>query len=254
MNPTSAVIADDETPLRHWLRRRLAAIWPELAIIGEAENGIAALELIRTHRPDIAFLDIRMPGLSGLEVAAEAAGTCRIVFVSAYDEYALEAFEQAAVDYLLKPITPERLAKTVNRLRHSVTPTASLADMAGLLERLSARIETAESRETLRWIRVSKGEAVRLIPVEDVDYFQSRDKYTAVITRAHEFLIRKPVWELVRELDSQRFWQVHRSTIVNVNRIEQVSRSLTGRLVLRLKDRSDTLTVSRTYRHLFKQM
>ena len=255
MKPFSAVIADDEAALRSWLKRRLTAIWPELVIRGEAENGIQALELIRALAPDIVFLDIRMPGLSGLEVAAQLAGTCRIVFVSAYDQYAVEAFEQAAVDYLLKPITPERLEKTVHRLRQGASPpTMPLPDLAALLEGLIQRGRTTSGDETLQWIRVSRGETVQLIPVADVYFFQARDKYTAVLTREEEFLIRKPVRELAGELDPQRFWQIHRATIVNVACIRQVSRSMTGRFVLKLKDLPDVLTVSRTYTHLFKQM
>jgi DNA-binding LytR/AlgR family response regulator len=255
MRSFSAVIADDEATLRSWLRHRLMTIWPELSILGEAENGLQALDLIRTLAPDIAFLDIRMPGLSGLEVAAQLAGTCRIVFVSAYDQYAVDAFEQAAVDYLLKPITPERLEKTVRRLQRGASPLPMpLPDLAALFDGLIQHTRTTSHNETLQWIRVARGETVRLIPVADVCFFQARDKYTAVLTREAEFLIRKPVRELASELDPQRFWQIHRATIVNVACIRKVSRSISGRFVLKLKDRPDVLTVSRRYTQLFKQM
>jgi DNA-binding LytR/AlgR family response regulator len=251
----SAIIADDEAALRTWLKHRLAEAWPELALLGEAAHGGQALELIQRLRPDIAFLDIRMPGLSGMEVAARRGTDCHIVFVSAYDQYAVEAFEKAAVDYLLKPVTPARLAQCVQRLRQRLAQPAKAApDVAALLEALVQRTAPAAGPAWLRWIRASQGEILHLIPAADVCFFQARDKYTAVVTKEGEFLIRKPVRELAAELDPQLFWRIHRATIVNAAHIEAVSRSLTGRCVLRIKGVREVLTVSRSYRHLFRQM
>ncbi len=255
MSTINAIIADDEAPLRAMLKRRLAEIWPELSIAGEAENGLRALELVMELQPDIAFLDIRMPGLSGMEVAQKITGPCCVVFVTAYDQYAVEAFESAAVDYLLKPVTSERLEKTICRLKERLdAPPSSQPDLAGLLEKLVNKAPSLEKQGPLKWIRALKGETVRLVPVEDVCYFQARDKYTAVVTSQGEFLIRKPVRELADELDPQSFWRIHRGTIVNVKCIQKVSRSITGRLALKLVDSRETLAVSRTYSHLFKQM
>ncbi len=255
MKQVSAIIADDESALRAWLKRRLSEIWPELSILGEAENGLQALQLIQAHHPDVAFLDIRMPGLTGMDVADKIAGACHIVFVTAYDQYAVDAFEKAAVDYLLKPITTDRLHKTVSKLKQRCAASAvANVEIAGMLENLVHRAASADQRKPLKWIRVLKGETVRLIPVDDVCYFQAQDKYTAVVTLSGEYLIRKPVRELAEELDAQFFWQIHRGTIVRVECIEQVSRSLTGRYILKLKDVKDTLTVSRTFSHRFKHM
>ena len=252
MNDVKAVIADDEAALRQSLRARLSEVWPELVICGEAKNGKEALDLIERYRPHIAFLDIKMPGLTGMEVAGKIAGSCRIVFVTAYDEYAVEAFEREAADYLLKPVSRERLEKTVRRLKaqlESGTPVA-----AEVLQRLMAQLSRQEGSGRLQYVRVQQGESVRLIPVDDVIYFKAEDKYTTVITREGESLIRKSIKELVEELDPEKFWQIHRGTIVNVRSVARVSRSLTGKGVVKLKDRSETLTVSNRYMHLFKQM
>ncbi len=255
MKQYSAIIADDESALRTWLKRRLSEIWPELSILGEAENGLHALQLIQERHPDIAFLDIRMPGLTGMDVAEKIAGACHIVFVTAYDQYAVDAFEKAAVDYLLKPITADRLRKTVRKLKQRcAAPDFVNFEIAGVLKQLVHGVTLSDHRKPLKWIRVLKGETVQLIPVEDVCYFQAQDKYTAVVTLSDEYLIRKTVRKLAEELDPQWFWQIHRGTIVHVECIEQVSRSLTGRYILKIKDLGDTLTVSRTYNHLFKQM
>ncbi|MBN1106545.1 MAG: response regulator transcription factor [Deltaproteobacteria bacterium] len=252
MDEIKAVIADDEAPLRRFLRRRLSEVWPELVICGEAQNGLEAVELIERHRPHIAFLDIKMPGLSGMEVAGKIAGPCRVVFVTAYDEYAVEAFEKEAVDYLLKPVSGERLEKTVRRLKEEIS--AGVAVPAETLERLRDLLSQGPDSGRLRHIRVQHGDGVRLIPVEEVIYFKAEDKYTRVITREGESLIRKPIRELGEELDPERFWQIHRGTIVNVRSILRVSRSLTGTGVLKLKDRAETLKVSQGYMHLFRQM
>ncbi|MBI5582508.1 MAG: response regulator transcription factor [Deltaproteobacteria bacterium] len=255
MKPLLAVLADDEKPLLRFLRERLAEVWPELRICGEAENGRQALELIEQLRPEIAFLDIKMPGLTGLEVAERITGTCRVVFVTAYDQYAVEAFEKEAVDYLLKPVNPERLALTVGRLRKKTVPQAwPPALSAETLSRLADALSRREARDYLQYLRVLQGEDIRLIPVREVIYFQAGDKYTRIITAEGETLIRKPIKELVLELDPEQFWQIHRGTIVNLCSVARVSRSLTGSGLVRLKNRSETLKVSSRYLHLFRQM
>jgi DNA-binding LytR/AlgR family response regulator len=250
-----AIIADDEDQLRRYLRSQLTDCWPDLIICGEARNGQEALELVERHRPEIAFLDIRMPGLSGMEVAKKIAGLCWVVFVTAYDQYAVEAFEHEAIDYLLKPVTHERLKKTVNRLREQVTSLHKPpSEISEIVERLMTSLPQRQRPEFLQFVRVQKGDGIRLIPVEEVYYFKAGDKYTMVITKEGESLIRKPIKELTDELDPQKFWRIHRGTIVNVHVIDQVSRSLTGRGVIRLKGRPEMLAVSRQFIHLFKQM
>lgn len=250
-----AIIADDEDQLRSYLKSRLSDVWPDLVICGEARNGPEALELIEKHRPHIAFLDIRMPGLSGIEVAKKIAGSCWVVFITAYDQYAVEAFESEAVDYLLKPVTRERLGKATERLKKQIsTSSTPPLDISGIVDRLMTGLSNKEMPGYLRWVRVQQGEEVRLIPVEDVCYFKASDKYTMVITKEGESLIRKPVRDLADELDPNRFWRIHRGTIVNADCISRVSRSLSGRSTIRLKDLPQTLTVSRSYAYLFKQM
>jgi len=246
-----AVIAEDEPLLREQLQRRLREAWPELDIAAVAEDGAEALRAIRQHQPDVAFLDIQMPELTGLEVAREAKGLCHVVFITAYDQYAVDAFEQAAVDYLLKPLAANRLAETVVRLK------ARLAGPPGDLSELVARIEARLAPATaphLRWVTVSVGANLKMIAVEDICYFQSDEKYTRVVTVDSESLIRKPIKELIDELDPRLFWQVHRSTLVNVNAIASVARELSGTAEIRLKARGERLPVSRAFVHLFKQM
>jgi DNA-binding LytR/AlgR family response regulator len=250
-----AIIADDEEELRALLKSSLAEIWPELVICGEARNGKEAIELVESMRPQIAFLDIRMPGLSGMEVAKRIAGLCRIVFVTAFDQYAIEAFEREAVDYLLKPVSKERLGQTVQRLKHQLNAsTQPPAGLAEVLEQVLSRLPGKAGPEYLRWIKTQQKESIRLIPVDEVDYFQAEDKYTLVMTKEGESLIRKTIKELSEELDPAQFWQIHRGIIVNVSKIDKVSRSLTGRGVVKLKERPELLTVSRSYLHLFNQM
>jgi DNA-binding LytR/AlgR family response regulator len=255
MKRIKALIADDEEPLRRYLKAKLSEVWPDLVICGEARNGREAMDLIDKHQPEIVFLDIRMPGLTGMEVARKIVGSCRVVFVTAYDEYAVEAFEKGAVDYLLKPVNRERLERTVKRLQEQMavqsTPPSEVSKM---MERLLAGLAERKSRGYLRWVRVQNKDGLRLIPVEEVCYFQATDKYTLVVTKGSDSLIRKTLKELAGELDPNQFWQIHRGTIVNASCIAQVGRSLTGRGVVRLKDRSETLTVSHRYTHLFKQM
>ncbi|MDP1611050.1 MAG: LytTR family DNA-binding domain-containing protein [Sulfuritalea sp.] len=248
----NAVIADDEPHLAAHLQARLAALWPELAVVGVAANGIEAREMIEALRPDIAFLDIRMPGLSGLEVVQElspaARRACRVVFVTAYDEFAVQAFEREAVDYLLKPVGDERLLAAIERLRRA--PPAGQSDE--LLQRLQALLP--KSGGHLRWVRASVGSDVRLIAVDDVCYFQATDKYTAVFTRDAELLIRTPIKELLEQLDPDQFWQVHRGTLVNARQVVSARHDALGRVSLKLRDRTEAVAVSRSYAHLFRQM
>ncbi|MEP7205915.1 MAG: LytTR family DNA-binding domain-containing protein [Casimicrobiaceae bacterium] len=245
----TALIADDEAMLRGLLRNRLAQAWPELTIIAEAENGEEAVELATRTHPDIVFLDIRMPVQTGLDAARALGGLCHVVFVTAYDEYAVAAFEEGAADYLLKPPSPERIAMVVARLQRRLA--APPLDWSTLLLRL-ARAEPGTG--PLRWVRASLGNAMRLIDVTEVLYFQAEDKYTKVVTAEVEALIRKPIRELYRELDPESFWQVHRSTIVNLRAVARVERDWRDQPVILLKDRNEKLTVSRTFAHRFKAM
>ena len=241
------LIADDEPPLRDWLRRLLAEVAPDAEIVAEAGDGDAALAQIEALRPDVAFLDIRMPGLSGLEIAARTSA-CRVVFVTAYDEFAIQAFEQAAVDYLLKPVTAERLARTMERLQSPPAP-----DQAGLLRDLLARLDDPRP-QALRWLRVGNGEAVEMIDVATVDRFESADKYTTVHIGTREWLIRTPLKELERQLDANAFWRVHRGTLLRVAAIKRVQRDLMGRLWAELQAGGPPVAISRRYAHLFRQM
>lgn len=254
-NHFTALIADDEAPLRTYLKNMLAEVWPELSICAEAGNGVEAVAAVKAHRPQIAFLDIRMPGLTGLQAAEEISPLCRIVFVTAYDQYAVTAFEKEAVDYLLKPVTRERLMQTVARLKKELAEGKVASDVTvDWMRRLVEQAASSSKSSYLQWLNVQHGDGVQLIAVDDVIYFQSKDKYTAVITREGESLIRKSIRELAEELDPDLFSKIHRGTIVQLRCIDQVSRSLTGRGAIRLKGRPETLTVSRSYLGKFKQM
>jgi DNA-binding LytR/AlgR family response regulator len=244
-----AVIADDEPHLAADLQRRLARLWPELNIAAVVHDGEAAAAALSGIQPDIAFLDIRMPGISGLEAAKSAQSDCRVVFITAFDDHAVQAFELAAVDYLLKPVSDERLARCVERLkqRSEVAPDA-------LLSRLQQLLASSAKPEHLRWLRVQTGQTVRMLSVEEVCYFQSTDKYTTVFTQDAELLLRTPLKELIMQLDPQQFWQVHRSTVVNVRQIISAHHHLAGRISLSLRDRSEKIAVSRSYAHLFNKM
>ena len=249
-NPT-AVIADDEPLLRAQLRSRLAKLWPELAIVHEMENGRDIDGVIAAHAPTLCFLDIHMPGVNGLD-AARAVGKCaHIVFVTAYDQYAVEAFERGAIDYVLKPFNEARLATTVERLKERLTEPPPVLDQ--LVEELATRL-APRGQDHLRWVKASVGQNVRLIPVEEILFFQSDEKYTRVVLCASEALIRKPIKELLDELDPLKFWQVHRATIVNVDCIASVRRGLKDQAEIALKNHRETLIVSRAFTHLFKQM
>jgi DNA-binding LytR/AlgR family response regulator len=242
-----AIIAEDEPLLREELAELLASLWPELAVVAETADGIATLQALEKHAPDVLFLDINMPGLSGLEVARQASGRSHVVFVTAYDQHTLAAFEQGAADYLLKPVTTARLATTVTRLKERIGRPAPAIE--GLLRGLGGA-----KPGFLKWINASQGQTVRVITVEDVCYFQADSKYTRVVTVEGESLIRKPIKELCDELDPSAFWQIHRSTIVNVNAIAGVVRDLRGRTQVRLKKREELLPVSDAYTQRFRQM
>jgi DNA-binding LytR/AlgR family response regulator len=247
----SAVIADDEPLLRAQLRSRLGRLWPELAIVHEMENGRDVERVIAEHAPRLFFLDIHMPGVNGLEAARAIGKRAHVGFVTAFDQHAVEAFEQGAVDYVLKPFNEERLASTVERLQERLS--GAPAGIEDLVERLAGRL-APRAAEALRWIKASVGQSVRLIPVEEVLFFQSDEKYTRVVTVDSEALIRKPIKELLDELDPEKFWQVHRATIVNVDAIASVRRGLKDQAEIALKGHRETLLVSRNFTHLFKQM
>jgi DNA-binding LytR/AlgR family response regulator len=280
MSPTPrAVLADDERLMRDQLRARLAEAWPELQLVAEAKNGAEAVALVAEHRPDIVFLDIRMPGLTGVEAAKQIAQMeigadellPEIVFITAYDQYAVEAFEQGVADYVLKPAERERLAVTVGRLKKRLAARANdgndepgddddsaapAVPLQQLLHQLSARMNAAAggAPETLRFIQASVGSAIQMIPVDEVLFFVSDEKYTRVQTATLEALIRKPIKELVDELDPKQFWQIHRSTLVNVNAIAGVTRDFRGRQIVSVKGHKEQLEVSRSYLGLFKGM
>lgn len=247
IEPMRALIADDEPHLAADLQRRLLRLWPQLEIVAVLHDGPAAAHALATMQPELAFLDIRMPGHSGLEAAKSAPPGCRVVFVTAYDDHAVEAFEQAAVDYLLKPVSDERLAACVARLKQQVP-----ADV--LLARLQTLMAAPARPAPLRWLRAQSGQTVKLVAVEDICHFQSADRYTAAYTAEAELLLRTPLKELLAQLDPEIFWQVHRGTVVNVRQIAAAHHGTHGLVTLSLRARPEKLAVSRAYAHLFKQM
>ena len=255
---TKCVIAEDETLLRDALVLLLGDVWPELEIVAACDDGGSALEAIAAHQPEVAFLDIRMPGLTGLEVAAALPDTSpktQAVFVTAYDQYAIDAFDKGAVDYLLKPVDRARLAATVQRLKARIASgTGDAAALADLVERLGRSIPINSKEPPLVWLTASAGAETRLIMVEDIAYFQSDTKYTVVMTAAGEALLRKPIRELLDVLDPTLFKQIHRSTIVNLRAVASVTRDETGRGLIRLKTRPETLAVSQPFMSLFRTM
>ena len=276
--PIRALIADDERLMREQLRARLLEVWPELEIVGEAKNGAEAVQLTEEQHPDLVFLDIRMPGMTGLEAARAIAQLptdddtgdgwlgCEIVFITAYDQYAIEAFEQGVVDYVLKLAERDRLTVTVERIKKrlaqrrsgndagsAATNGPSAAEMQQLLQKLTSRMDP-EKAPTLRWIQATVGQNIQMIPVEEVLFFISDEKYTRVQTATLEALIRKPIKELIEELDANVFWQIHRSTLVNTKFIAGVSRDLRGRQLVSMKGHPEKLEVSRSFTGLFKGM
>ena len=256
--PYTAVIAEDEPILRAQLKAKLARLWPDLHIVADVADGEAALEAIDQHRPDLAFLDIQMPEMTGVEVARSLAANlelkCHVVFVTAFDQYAVQAFETDAVDYVLKPYTDERLQAAVERLqaRLGQVPAAVPQDLEALLARLSSKL--APQIEQLKWIKASVGQNLRLISIDDVLFFQSDEKYTLVATAEIDALIRTPIKEILDGVDPAKFWQIHRSTVVNASAIEAVSRDFRGQATVKVKGRKEKLAVSRPFSHLFKQM
>jgi DNA-binding LytR/AlgR family response regulator len=247
----TALIADDERLMRDQLRSALATAWPELEVVGEAKNGDEAVELAATLKPDIAFLDIRMPGRTGLEAAREVCTQSHIVFVTAYDQYAVEAFERGAVDYLMKPVEVDRLALTVERLRARLADTPP--DLNQMLIKLTREIGGGQ-KNYLKWIQAGVGNALRMIATREILFFTSDEKYTRVQTGEFEALIRKPIRELVEELDPDEFWQIHRATLVRVDAITGVTRDERGHLLVAVRGCPEKLEVSRSFGHLFKQM
>jgi DNA-binding LytR/AlgR family response regulator len=253
-----ALIADDEPHLAAYLRDRLAIAWPELEIIGIAGDGPEVLRLIEKEDPDVLFLDIRMPGLTGLEVARRVVEGVHVVFVTAFDEYAVEAFERAAVDFLLKPVNDERLAQAVHRLRQRLRNPPTGDELKHALDALSRALPAlggnAAAPSRLTWIRASVSNQVRLIAIDEVCYFQANDKYTSVFTQDGESLIRTSLRDLAEQLDPDRFWYIHRGTIVNVAHVAATTRDLSGRIQIKLKTRPEVLAVSRAFAHRFRQM
>lgn len=250
----TAIIADDERMMRDQLKSRLEQVWPELEILGEAKNGDEAIQMVTTHQPDLVFLDIRMPVKTGLEAAKEIGNKAHIVFITAYDQYAIEAFDQGAVDYILKPADVDRLSRTVERLKARLASDTQPNDMGAMLSALTKQMGIIVKPNYLHWIQASIGQELRLIPVEEILFFQSDEKYTRVQTAAYEALIRKPVRDLIEELDPSLFWQIHRSTLVNAKAISGVVRDMRGRHLVQIKGSNEKLEVSRSFVHLFKQM
>jgi len=246
----TAIVVDDEPGLVAQLVKALAAHWTDLEVVGTANTGEQALSLADRLHPDVAFLDIQMPGMSGLEVARRLSDRCHVVFVTAYDQYALQAFESAAVDYLLKPVDGERLAGTVERLRSRLA--SRPPDLGALLEQLAARLVPAVGR--LQWLKVQQREDVVLVAVDEVDFFQSSDKYTLAVSGEREWVIRTPLKELETQLDPARFWRVHRGAIVRVAAVARVSRDFGGQLTVHLRASLRTVAVSRAYAARFKEM
>jgi DNA-binding LytR/AlgR family response regulator len=254
MKAPTAILADDEDLPRAELRRMLAVAWPELVIAAECEHGPAAIEAIDEHRPDVAFLDIRMPGASGLDVARAASGRCHTVFTTAYDSHAVQAFDAGAVDYLLKPVNAERLAQAVARLRERLAARAAVPDLDALVARLAERIPTGNAGTKLKWISASVGDTIKMFSIDEVLFFQSDEKYTRVVTEKDEAHVRKPLKEIAEGLDPEVFWQVHRGVVVRAAAISRAQRDELGRITLHLRDHAERLAVSQAYGWRFKPM
>ncbi|HLA72142.1 MAG TPA: LytTR family DNA-binding domain-containing protein [Steroidobacteraceae bacterium] len=255
----TALIADDEPLLRDALARMLASAWPELQVVAQARNGREAIELFETHRPNICFLDVQMPGKTGVEAAQHITGRAHLVFVTAFDEYAVQAFAQGALDYLVKPVEPARLADTVLRLQERLRAAQPALETQALLQQLAQALNPEAATRGLRWVRASVGTTVRLIAVEDIDFLRAEEKYTQVAWRddtgqPREAVIRTALKELIPQLDASQFAQVHRSVVVNFSAISHVTRGENETADIHLKGRPEVLPVSRTYLHLFRQM
>jgi DNA-binding LytR/AlgR family response regulator len=248
MNAPSAIIAEDEPLLRAEIRDALRTLWPELKIQAEVGDGLSAIEALDRFAPTVAFLDIQMPGVSGLDVAQHASGKSHVIFITAFDEYALAAFERGALDYILKPLAIERVKLTVMRLQERLRDTpANLENLVGLLKAAGG----GEPRY-LKWLTVPQGSELRVVAVADISYLRADNKYTTVATRSSTFLLTSSLKEMKDKLDPAMFWQIHRGTIVNVAAIDTIYRSFRGSLELRLKDRGELLAVSAAHAHLFK--
>ena len=255
----TALIADDEPLLREALERMLSQTWSELKVVARARNGRETIDLFEAHRPDICFLDVQMPGKTGVEAAQHIGRRAHLVFVTAYDQYAVQAFAQGVLDYLVKPVEPARLAETVARLQERLRAAQPALNTDALLQELAASLERKKASGALRWVRASVGQTVRLIAVDDIDYLRSEEKYTQVAWRddagqPREAVIRTPLKELIGQLDSSQFAQVHRSVVVNLRAISHVTRGANETADIHLKGRADVLPVSRNYLHLFRQM
>jgi len=254
----TALVADDEPLLRQALSRMLAATWPELVIVAEARNGREAIDRFEEHHPDICFLDVQMPGKTGVDAAQHIGRRAHMVFVTAYDKYAVQAFAHGVLDYLVKPVEVARLAETVARLQERLRAAQPALNTDELLQQLAASL-SRQSAGQMRWVRASVGQTVRMIAIEDIDYLRADEKYTQVAWRddggqAREAIIRTPLKELLAQLDPAEFAQVHRSVVVNLRAISHVTRGANETADVHLKGRPEVLPVSRTYLHLFRQM
>jgi DNA-binding LytR/AlgR family response regulator len=245
-----ALIADDEPQLAEYLAGRLTELWPELRICGIAVNGNDALAKINNEKPDLAFLDIKMPGISGLEVARRMTHPSMVVFVTAYHKYAVDAFEEEAVDYLLKPMSDDRLMRAIARIKNRCSGKEGIQDLKPLLSRLSRVLEKKDAH--VRYLRASFGKTLRLVPVEDVLFIRAQSKYTSVATRDGEFLMRTPLSVLISQLDPERFWQIHRSIIVNISKVVSIKQTGREAHVLTVRDSQELLPVSRSFIHQLK--
>ena len=259
MTRATALIADDEPLLREALVRLLGSAWPELDIVAQARNGREAIDLFEAHEPDICFLDVQMPGKTGVEAAQHIGRRAHLVFVTAFDQYAVQAFAEGALDYLVKPIEPARLADTVRRLQDRLRAAQPALDPEALLQKLSMALNPNSASQSLRWVRASVGPTVRLIAVQDIDFLRADEKYTQVAWRDEagqpcEAVIRTALKDLIPQLDASQFAQVHRSVVVNLRAVSHITRGANETADVHLKGRQETLPVSRTYLHLFKQM
>ena len=252
MKPLTAIIADDEENLRVGIANLLERLWPDLKIAGHAQNGIEALSLIEREQPNIAFLDIKMPGMTGLKVAEQVASFCKVVFITAFDQFAVQAFENEAIDYILKPVTLKRLEKTIARLKREFNTANPSYGFDQKMKKIIQVLENKNMPEYLNLIKVRSGSSLRFVPVSQIIFFKAEDKYTVVQTPENEFLIKTPIKTLENRLDPKQFWRVHRSTIVNIERIQIIKRSFTNQMIIGFDKIDHNIAVSRSYEHLFK--